>query len=581
MGSEQFDNTDLTASNISEISCGGSLCLSTKEQYKVINRNQLTKLDFQLFRTGTTSIECGMSLMEEISDLEDDYENPFESASKRERLRKFVENVKYKSKKGCSDLKRSISSLGRKIAASLRLTGAAKEADESSDNNKRSVSRLTSSCGSAVKRSKTASLSFSKLKSISKCRMAPSTSRRARMRRKVSRVSDRATYKLKTNLSYISKRLVSASSTIKSKMVYNCYKLRSIVGDKFPRRNSMFVLSFRKGSEEAERRTTNCGHCHPSNELMHDFEHELIYDSVEYISRNEEDGGVHSDSIEVQMMPRNTECGLNIGEFEPDDVLVTATAVGAQSYEAEKEVAVCDKSSVGDEGISSSGDRNQAEVNLAKDEILWLESSNGWSDEATPTTTINSFLRLSSVGSTTCCTIQNDTNSNTPFPVAQSVGKVMEQMESLYQELIQLKGGECGEEEDFNSEEKEDKDNNKSSQSTRSSFLPLEKEDMEIFSSMKEIVSSLLEREDEMGHHGGGEVDASAATVCKQGAQLRNDMVFTLSRQIIQYYESIKNSHFDFELKKVKSNDNEQMRHLIIGAIQKLKSSGNARTCEV
>ncbi|KAJ1615436.1 hypothetical protein OJ252_122 [Cryptosporidium canis] len=536
MRSEQFDNTDLGASNMSELSYGASLCLSTKDQYKVINRNQLTKLDFQLFRAGTTSIECGMSLMEEISDLEDDYESPFERRSKRERVRQFVEDVKHKSKRGCSSLMKSISNIGRRMRMKIASVRSARgEKGESSDNLcHKSFPSFTSSCSNFGKSN--SCLSLSKLKSMSRNRVI-STSRRARLQRKVSQASDRATYKLKTNLSYISKRFVSASSSMKSRIVYNCYKLRNMIGDKFPRRSSMFVLSFRKGSEDVERKTMNCGH-NLSND-MSGFENELIYDSIEYISRNDDEA---------------------IEELESGNYLLM------DSPELESESRVAGETSQVEDLLSeqenmeaeTSSNVNPIEISLIKNELSRLESNNE-SDEVTPTTTIDSFLRLSSVDSTTCTTIQNDTNSNTPLPVMQCVGKAMEQVESLYQELIQLKSKAEG---DASVSESQDDKGSRG-------FEPFEKEDMEIFSLMKEIVDDMTKDKEEISSGLGTSNDST------RQSQFRSELIFTLLRQTIQYYENIKSSYVDFDLKKAKSADNEQVRHLIVSAAQRLRSGGN------
>ncbi|KAH8581498.1 uncharacterized protein ELE39_000559 [Cryptosporidium sp. chipmunk genotype I] len=556
MNSESFDNADLTVSNMSEISCGGSLCLSTKEQYKVINRNQLTKLDFPLFRAGTTSIECGMSLMEEISDIEDECENPFENMSKREKIKKLIGEIKDKSKKRYFNLKESISKIGMKIKMKI----ASVKESRNNDNNK-STSKLTSSCSNIVKSKP--SLSLSKLKSLSRTKMI-STSRRAKIHRKVSQVSNKASYKLNTRFSYISKRCISASSTIKSKIVYNCYKLRNIIGNKFPRKSSKFVLSFKKSSGNIERKTMNCNYI-PSNEL--------IYDSVEYISRNADD-----DIEEIQIITNEIyHSNLNtVQELEPNNVSLN------ENYDTEKQVS--DEKSLNSDlqfgENNNSSNNNHIEIDLIKNEFSQFEN-NIEVDDTTPTTTIDSFLRLSSMDSTTCTTIQNDTNSNTPFPIILSVGKVMEQMESLYQELIQLKNNNI-----------EILSGNKELNSTNT--LPFGKDDMEIFSSMKELANNLNKEKEK---EGGAEekekifkkndsdeefIDNSLSnsnTIFKQN-QFRYDLVFTLLRQTLQYYENIKNSYLDSEL-KVKPNDNEQIKHLIISAIQKLKSSGNMHALEV
>ncbi|OII72184.1 uncharacterized protein cubi_01517 [Cryptosporidium ubiquitum] len=530
-----FDNTDLTASNMSEISCGGSLCLSTKEQYKVINRNQLTKLDFPLFRAGTTSIECGMSLMEEISEIEDEYENPFESTQKRKKIKQLFEKIKDKSKKGYSSLRKSISKIGMKIKMKM---GSEKTKDSKSNDDvyHKSISRLTSNCSNVGKTK--ASLSLSKIRLFNKTQIL-STSRKAKIQRKVSQVSNKASYKLNTKCSYISKRFVSASSSIKSKIVYNCYKLRNMIGDKFPRRSSKFVLSFKKSSEDVEKKMMNCNH-YQSNEL--------IYDSIEYISRNADD------IEEIHIVTNDIQSNLNIEESEGKDI-----SVNNQNYNAEKEVS-SEKSSINDshsDNISNNSpnnDNHQIEIDLIKNEFSGLESNNEV-DETTPTTTIDSFLRLSSMDST-CTTIHNDTNSNNSFPVIPSIGKAMERMESLYQEIIQLKN------------------------KNHTNPLKFEKEDMEIFDSMKEIVANLNTYKDEKEtlktndsyEEINDESLNSSHTITKQ-KQPQYDLLLTLLRQTLQYYENIKNSYSESEL-KVKSSDNEHIKHLIINAIQKLNSSG-------
>ncbi|KAL5369080.1 hypothetical protein CPHLJ_4g3560 [Cryptosporidium parvum] len=531
MNSESFDNGDLTVSNMSEISCGRSLCLSTKEQYKVINRNQLTKLDFPLFRAGTTSIECGMSLMEEISDIEDECENPFENESKRKKIKQLMVKIKDKSKRGYFNLTKSISKIGTKIKTKI---SSVKESRNSDDNNKM-ISRLTSNC-SSIGKSKP-SLSLSKLKSFSKTQII-STSRKAKIQRKVSQVSNKASYKLNTKCSYASKRFISASSTIKSKIVYNCYKLRNIVGNKFPRKSSKFVLSFKKSSDDIVKKTMNCNYI-PSNEL--------IYDSVEYISRNADD------DEEIQNITH---------EFESNHI-----AVNSEQYDTEKQIS--DEQLLENDINIKSLNNNSIEIDLIKDELSQFEN-NAEVDDTTPTTTIDSFLRLSSMDSTTCTTIQNDTNSNTPFPIMLSVGKVMEQMELLHQELIQLKN-----------------DNNNNA----NTILPFGKDDMEIFSSMKELVNTLntdklKEEKEEDKIYKQNDSDEEIMdnslnnNIIFKQSQFRHDLVFTLLRQTLQYYENVKNSYLDSE-SKAKSNDNEQIKNLIISAIQKLKSGGNLHALEV
>ncbi|POM83569.1 hypothetical protein CmeUKMEL1_08050 [Cryptosporidium meleagridis] len=530
MNSESFDNGDLTVSNMSEISCGRSLCLSTKEQYKVINRNQLTKLDFPLFKAGTSSIECGMSLMEEISDIEDEYENPFENKSKRKKIKQLFGKIRDKSKQEYFNLTNSISKIGTKIKTKI---SSVKESRNTDDN--KSISRLASNC-SSIGKSKP-SLSLSKLKSFSKTQII-STSRKAKIQRKVSQVSNKVSYKLNTKCSYVSKRFISASSNIKSKIVYNCYKLRNIVGNKFPRRSSKFVLSFKKSSDDVERKTMNCNYI-PSNEL--------IYDSVEYISRNADDD--------------NEEIRNNIYEFESNQI-----AVNSEEYDAKKQMS--NEQFLENDINIKSLNNNLIEIDLIKDELSKFEN-NAEVDDTTPTTTIDSFLRLSSLDSTTCTTIQNDTNSNIPFPIMLSVGKVMEQMELLHQELIQLK-----------------KDNN------ANNILAFGEDDAEIFSSMKELANALNtdklkdeEKEEDKIYKKNDSDEENMDNSLNNNIiinqrQFRHDLVLTLLRQTLQYYENVKNSYLDSE-SKLKSNDNEQIKNLIISAIQKLKSGGNLHALEV
>ncbi|KAF7456929.1 hypothetical protein HWI79_2507 [Cryptosporidium felis] len=506
---------------MSEISCGESLYFSTKDQYKVINRNQLSRVELPVLRAASTNIDCGISLIQEISDVDDDFDGTFEGRSKKERIREIFGNFRQKSKRKYMNLKKSISRIGSKLKLMTK-------------DSRESLLGITSRYSSRGR--VRFSTSLNRLKSLSVSRVKKTTRRRSRTQRKVVRASSRALSRARSNISYFSKRCVSGVSLLRSKTIYNYYKLRNIIGSRFQRRSSKFVLCFRKGSNEAIRKTMNCDI--PEKELVY-FGNNLVYDSMEYISENVVE--------EIEGIPQGIEgCELEFGDVTVISNYVRVVQDEGSDHPEDKEQ--CEEQR---HNVSNCEDQRTQfqELDMIRNYCSGTSTESGRElDEETPTT-VDSFPRLGSMDSTTCTSIQNDTNFNTPFPPTPSLGMIMERLEAVFRDLGNL-------------------ELNHESISGEKKFL-IGTEDQEILSSMRDLVDATI---------------SSGKSEPEKQSRFRSELIFTLLKQTLQYYENVKNSNLksgSFYPSQQNSVDGEKIRNLIFSAVQKLKAGGNLHAIQV
>ncbi|KAH7647287.1 hypothetical protein FG379_002430 [Cryptosporidium bovis] len=528
-------------SNVSESSYGeGSLCLSLKNRYKVINKSQLEKVEFPIIRVGTSNIDCGISFIEEISDMEDDYdESPYETRTKRERIRDRVllikdkyRNAVSKFRNGAMRVRTSLTNKGvfiprlskryKSIRSSINKNIISKFRKSSSNNfsesmNGSNIASRDISRSSSILRSRTLSrLNFSK------------TSRMIIMKKKIAQKTNKVNYVLSSKGSYVSKRFMNCVTCIKSKMVYNYYKLRNIIGDKFPKRRSKFVLYFKKGSDNKVHKVINCEQTFNDNII---FENALIYDSVEYMSRNLIDD--YTNEIDI-----NNNIGSNYEEvvFEndcKDEVNNTSINVKARIEELNSLTKSIESSRTrfgglyGKEVVSGLVENNQGS-NLNNTRQYRFEEND---QDVTPTT-IDSFPRLASMDSTTCTT-QNDSNgilvdSTAKLPVMiENINKMFEKVTSIHGQVEKLKL--------VGNKRLDDRETTSAS------------DENIIFSSLKNFVDNM---------------NSVKSNLQYKQTQYYYELLLTLVNQTHKYYENI--------IREKEKIDNDKIRESIFSLIEKL-----------
>ncbi|KAK6589820.1 hypothetical protein RS030_192919 [Cryptosporidium xiaoi] len=544
-------------SNVSESSYGeGSLCLSLKNRYKVINKSQLEKVEFPIIRVGTSNIDCGISFIEEISDMEDDYdESPYETRTKSERIRDRVLLIKdkYKSaiskfRNGAMRVRTSLTNKGvfiprlskryKSIRSSINKNIISKFRKSNSNNfsesmNGSNIASRNISRSSSILRSRTLSrLNFSK------------TSRMIIIKKKIAQKTNKVNYVLSSKGSYVSKRFMNCVTCIKSKIVYNYYKLRNIIGDKFPKRRSKFVLYFKKGSDNKVHKVINCEQTFSDNII---FENALIYDSVEYMSRNVIDDYTNAIDINNNIASNYEEVVVFENDCK-DEVNNTSINVKARIEELNSLTKSIESSRTrfrglyGKEVVSGIVENNQGS-NLNNTRQYRFEEND---QDVTPTT-IDSFPRLASMDSTTCTT-QNDSNgilidSTAKLPVMiENINKIFEKVTSIHGQVEKLKlvGNKRFDDRETTSASEENEvvgySNNNSDENI-------------IFSSLKNFVDNM-----------NSGVDKS--NLQYKQTQYYYELLLTLINQTHKYYENI--------IREKEKIDNDKIKESIFSLIEKL-----------
>ncbi|KAH8738966.1 hypothetical protein FG386_003291 [Cryptosporidium ryanae] len=575
MSLEMINNQEHLGSNVSESSYGeGSLCLSLKDKYKVISRNQLEKVEFPIMRVGTSNLDCGISFIEEISDMEEDYdESPYDTRTRRERIRDGLLLIKSKCnnavsrfrngamrvRTGLTDKRISIvrlstgytnikNSINRSILSKFRKTCNSTFGENSAKNNGSDIAGKNISRSSSILRQRTLNrLNLSK------------TSRIIIIKKRLSQKADKLSYVLSSKGSYISKRFVNCAAYIKSKVVYNYYRLRNTIGDRFPRRRSKFVLYFKKGSEDKVHKVINC------EKSLDDqmFGNALIYDSVEYMSQNVIDD--YTNEIDVHY---SNDHDTNSNEFIRDNHNFNDDHTNNPSINVRARIEELNSLT---KSIETS--KTKLGVLYGKGTVSGLVKTNGVdnrqqhrheeNDQDVTPTTIDSFPRLASMDSTTC-TIQNDISSvltsSSKLPlVIENINKMFEKISSIHGQMAT----------GTNSLKKFD-DVETTSASEGNDAESFSNEGC-IFSSVKSFVDSVNSND--------------RLNLEDKQTQYYYELLLTLIKQTHKYYENIiSRDELNGGTAAVDSgekadNDNEKIKESIFSLIGKLSVEGSFLQC--